>query len=106
MLLCNNSEPNKRIIETSVLTSKGQLLIPKRLRNKYGIQPGVKVAFIETANGLMLKAMDEAYFDKFAGLLKDAVPTTAEYMEWKKEERAKEDKGVNKKNSSAAKQDK
>ncbi|MBC7651401.1 MAG: AbrB/MazE/SpoVT family DNA-binding domain-containing protein, partial [Deinococcales bacterium] len=34
-------------METSVLTSKGQLLIPKRIRNKYGIQSGVKVIFEE-----------------------------------------------------------
>lgn len=90
-------------METSVLSVKGQLLIPKRLRNKYGIKSGVKVAFIETADGLMLKAMDEAYFDQFAGLLKDAIPTTAEYKEWKKEEQAREDKGMEKKFSSPVK---
>lgn len=78
-------------METSILTSKGQLLIPKRLRNKYGIKAGVKVVFIETKDGLMLKAMDEAYFDQFAGLLKDAVPTTEEYKAWKDEEKAKEE---------------
>jgi AbrB family looped-hinge helix DNA binding protein len=90
-------------METSVLTSKGQLLIPKRLRDKYGIKAGVKVAFIETGNGLMLKAMDEAYFDQFAGLLKDAVPTTAEYKAWKKEEQTKEAKRTDKMFSSPAK---
>ena len=77
-------------METSILTSKGQLLIPKRLRNKYGIKSGVKVAFIEAQNGLMLKAMDEAYFDQFAGLLKDAVPSAEELKKWKNEEKAKE----------------
>jgi len=45
----------------------------------------------------MLKAMDEAYFDQFAGILKDAVPSTAEYKAWKKEEQAKEEKGTDKK---------
>ena len=93
-------------METSVLTSKGQLLIPKRLRDKYGIKAGVKVAFIESGGGLMLKAMDEAYFDQFAGLLKDAVPTTAEYKRWKKEEQAKEEKGTDKKFGSPAKRKK
>jgi bifunctional DNA-binding transcriptional regulator/antitoxin component of YhaV-PrlF toxin-antitoxin module len=34
-------------METAMLTAKGQLLIPKRLRTKYGITSGVKVAFIE-----------------------------------------------------------
>lgn len=77
-------------METSILTSKGQLLIPKRLRNKYGIKSGVKVAFIETKDGLMLKPMDLAYFDHFAGLLKDAVPSTAEFKAWKAEDKEKE----------------
>jgi AbrB family looped-hinge helix DNA binding protein len=90
-------------METSVLTSKGQLLIPKRLRDKYGIKAGMKVAFIETGNGLMLKAMDEAYFDQFAGILKDAAPTTAEYKAWKKEDQAKEEKRTGKMFSSPAK---
>ena len=71
------SNPPREEGSTSILTSsKGQLLIPKRLRTKYGIKSGVKVAFIESQNGLMLKAIDEAYFDQFAGLLKDAVPST------------------------------
>jgi AbrB family looped-hinge helix DNA binding protein len=78
------------MMETSVITSKGQVLIPKRLRNKYGIKSGIKVAFIETKEGLMLKAMDEAYFDHFAGLLKDAVPSTAEFKAWKAEDKEKE----------------
>lgn len=78
-------------METSMLTSKGQLLIPKRLRTKYGITAGVKVAFIESKDGLLLKAMDEAYFDQFASLLKDAVPTREEYKAWKSEDRRKEE---------------
>lgn len=77
-------------METSILTTKGQLLIPKRLRNKYGIKSGVKVAFIEAKEGLMLKAMDEAYFDQFTGLLKDAVPSTEELKAWKREDKEKE----------------
>ena len=90
VLLLYISRRNRKGMETSVLTSKGQLLIPKRLRNKYGIKSGVKVAFIETDKGLILKAMDEAYFDQFAGLLKEAMPSTTEFKKWKSEEKEKE----------------
>jgi AbrB family looped-hinge helix DNA binding protein len=79
-------------METSTLTSKGQLLIPKRLRNKYGIKSGVKVAFIETDDGLVLKAMDHAYFEQFAGILKDSAPSLNEFKAWKQEEKLKEEK--------------
>lgn len=84
-------------METSVLTSKGQLLIPKRLRNKYGIKSGVKVAFIETPEGIVLKAMDENFFNQFVGILKGDSPSTDEHKSWKKEENTKEEKGVIKK---------
>lgn len=93
-------------METSILTSKGQLLIPKRLRTKYGIKSGVKVAFIEAQNGLMLKAMDEAYFDQFAGLLKDAVPSIEEFKNWKGKEKEKEEKIGERKFKSPAKKSK
>ena len=73
-------------METSILTSKGQLLIPKRIRNKYGIKSGVKVAFLETAQGVLIKPMDTAYFESFAGLYKDFLPSAEEYKEWKKED--------------------
>ena len=57
-------------METSVLTSKGQLLIPKRLRTKYGITNGIKIVFEETAEGVLIKPMNEQYFKSFAGILK------------------------------------
>lgn len=82
-------------METSVLTTKGQLLIPKRLRVKYGIKSGVKVIFEETANGLVIKPMNAAYFESFAGMFKDSLPSTTEYKKMKKEELKLEDEKIN-----------
>jgi len=79
-------------METSITTSKGQILIPKKIRNKYGIKSGVKVAFIETKDGLMIKPLDHAYFDSFVGILKDALPSAEEYKTMKKEEKILEQK--------------
>ena len=82
-------------METSVLTSKGQLLIPKRLRTKYGIKSGVKVAFIETPAGVILKPMDENFFNQFVGMLKQEAPSMEEYKAWKKEEKVLEERKLN-----------
>lgn len=82
-------------METSVLTSKGQLLIPKRIRNKYGIKSGVKVVFLETSDGVVIKPMDAAYFESFAGMFKDALPTKEEYLKWKKEDKKLEEDKMN-----------
>lgn len=73
-------------METSVLTSKGQLLIPKRLRNKYGIKAGVKVAFIESGSGVLIRPMDQDFFNQFVGILKNETPSAEEYTAWKKED--------------------
>ena len=78
-------------METSVLTSKGQLLIPKRLREKYGIKPGIKIIFEEGKNGLIVKPMDKNYFQQFLGKYKKSMPTKDEWLEYKKEERRLED---------------
>lgn len=78
-------------METATITSKGHLLIPKRLRTKYGIQPGVKVAMIETEGAIKLQAMNKAYFDNFAGMFKDALPSTEEFMKMKMEDKQVEE---------------
>ena len=78
-------------MESSILTSKGQLLIPKRLRMKYGIKSGVKVIFEETDKGVLIKPMNEQYFKSFAGILKSG--NLAEDMKkMKEEEKALEEK--------------
>lgn len=78
-------------METAILTSKGQLLIPKRLRTKYGIKSGSKVIFEETDKGVLITPMNEQYFKSFAGILKTG--NLAEDMKkMKKEEKTLEEK--------------
>ncbi len=78
-------------MEISVLTTKGQLLIPKRIRNKYGIKSGVKVLFEETENGVVIKPMNENYFKSFAGILKSTGDLKAEIAKLKEEEKKLEE---------------
>ena len=56
-------------MDTSVLTSKGQLLIPKRLREKYGIKTGVRIVFEEKDGAVMIRPMNKQYFNSFCGIL-------------------------------------
>ena len=74
-------------METSITTNKGQVVVPKKLRRKYGIRRGVKVAFIEKNGELVIKAMDKAYFESFAGILKGDGDPIAELMKEKAIER-------------------
>jgi len=82
-------------METSVLTPKGQLLIPKRIRTKYGIKAGVKVIFEETENGLIIRAMNEDYFNSFRGIFKSTGNLKEEMKEMKDEEKRLEDRKFN-----------
>jgi antitoxin PrlF len=38
------------------LTSKGQVTIPKSLREQYGLQPGTEATFEATEGGILIKA--------------------------------------------------
>ena len=81
-------------METSVLTTKGQLLIPKRIRNKYGIKSGVKIVFEETDKGVLITPMNEQYFNSFAGILKSG-NLKEDMKKMKEEEKRLEDRKLN-----------
>jgi AbrB family looped-hinge helix DNA binding protein len=54
------------------VTTKGQVTIPKALRDKFGIVPGGKVDFVESGDGIHLrKVVDPAAGKKVLGCLKD-----------------------------------
>ena len=82
-------------METSVLTSKGILLIPERIRIKYGFKPGVKVVFKKTDKGLLITPMDEKYFQSFVGILKGEGNFREEMKQMKEEEKALEERKMN-----------
>lgn len=48
-------------MQSNILTTKGQIVIPKVLRDKYKLNPGTKVFFEETAAGIILKQVDAAF---------------------------------------------
>ena len=82
-------------METSVLTSKGQLLIPKRLRNKYGIKSGVKVLFEETDGGVIIRPINEQYFKSFRGMLSSTGKLKEEMKAYKTEEKKEDERKLN-----------
>ena len=56
---------------TARVTSKGQVTIPKEVRERLGVQPGEDIGF-EEKNGLFVvtKVVTKSPFDKWAGKLK------------------------------------
>jgi AbrB family looped-hinge helix DNA binding protein len=56
--------------EVSTVTTKGQLVIPSRLRRKYAIRKGTKVAFVEDGNRLILQPITPQFVESLRGSLK------------------------------------
>jgi AbrB family looped-hinge helix DNA binding protein len=74
-------------METAVITSKGQIVIPVKIRRKYGMKNGIKVAFIEQGDKVMIQPLDKEYFNKLAGILDEKGKMLKSLMEDKKKER-------------------
>ncbi len=74
-------------METSVITSKGQIVIPVKIRRKYGMKNGTKVAFIEQGDKLIVQPLDKDYFNKLAGILDEKGKMLKSLMEEKRKER-------------------
>ena len=56
-------------METTVVTVKGQIVIPSRIRRRYGIKEGTRVCLIERNGEIILKPITREYFYKMAGFL-------------------------------------
>lgn len=76
------------------VTTKGQVTIPKPIRDHLGIGPGSEVEFVATDGGVQLVAVNESLtedeklrrfndvLDRMEGTLDLGGMTTDEYMEW------------------------
>jgi len=74
-------------MHTSIVTVKGQIVVPVKIRRKFGIKKGTKVAFIEQNGKLMIQPLDKSYFESLAGILDTGGKMMKSLMEDKKKER-------------------
>jgi AbrB family looped-hinge helix DNA binding protein len=56
--------------EVGTVTTKGQLVIPAKLRRKYAIREGTRVAFVEEENRLVLQPITSSFIRSLRGSLK------------------------------------
>jgi len=56
--------------EVATVTTKGQLVIPSKLRRKYAIRKGTQVAFVEEENRLVLQPLTPEFIRSLRGSLK------------------------------------
>jgi AbrB family looped-hinge helix DNA binding protein len=71
-------------------TSKGQVVIPRRLRKEFHIEDGTRAVVEATPEGILLKPVTTATIRRARGILKrkpGRKPLAEEWAEHKKEER-------------------
>jgi len=78
-------------METSVVTVKGQIVIPAKLRRKLGLKKGTTVAIVERDHGFMVQPLDKKYFEQFAGILPTKGKATKALLEERRKNRDRED---------------
>ncbi|HXM63340.1 MAG TPA: AbrB/MazE/SpoVT family DNA-binding domain-containing protein [Terriglobales bacterium] len=82
-------------LETIWFGTKGQVVIPLRLRKQFDIEDGTKAVVQATPEGILLKPMTAALIKRGRGILKrrsGGKPLTEDWAEHKKQERSIEDR--------------
>ena len=81
--------------ETAWFTTKGQVVIPLRLRKQFEIEDGTKVVVQATPEGILLKPVTAALIKRGRGILKRKSgdkPLAEEWAAHKKQERELEER--------------
>ncbi len=77
---------------TTIVTTKGQIVIPSKIRRRLNIKKGTMLCVVERENEIVLKPLTEEYFEKNAGILKTKGKLTRQLLEERKKEKEAEDK--------------
>lgn len=77
-------------MEVSMVTIKGQVVIPAKIRQNLGIKKGTKVGFIQKGEEIVLYPITKAYFEKTAGLLKRRGGLTKKLLQERARDRKRE----------------
>lgn len=78
-------------MDTAYVTSKGQLVVPSRLRRKYGIKPGTKICFIERDNEILFQPVTREYIRSVCGMLKSDTSATEELLRGRAKDKEREE---------------
>ena len=78
-------------MESAVVTSKGQLVIPARLRRRHGIKAGTKVCFIENGDQILFQPVTKEFIRSLCGMLKSDTLVTKELLRERAEDKKREE---------------
>ncbi len=74
-------------MDRSVVTSKGQVVIPSRLRRKFGVKKGTQVYLYERDGEIVIRPVTDEYLRSLAGITGTKGKLLKALMEEKSRER-------------------
>ncbi len=78
-------------MEEATMTSKGQIVVPAKLRKRYGLKPGVKVYFIERNNEILFQPLTKETIRSAHGFLASETSVTKELLQERAKDREHEE---------------
>jgi AbrB family looped-hinge helix DNA binding protein len=78
-------------MEEATITSKGQIVVPARLRRRYGLKPGMKVYFIEQNDEILFQPLSRETIRSVHGLLTSNTSVTKELLKERAKDREHEE---------------
>ena len=79
-------------MDTCYVTSKGQLVVPSKIRRKYGIKEGTRVNFVEEGDRIIFQPVTREYISSFRGIFKQKPGEKSVVQELIEERRAEKEK--------------
>jgi AbrB family looped-hinge helix DNA binding protein len=83
-------------MEESTLTSKGQVVVPAKLRRRYGLKPGTRIYFIERNSEIIFQPLTKETIRSVHGLLASQTSVTKELLKERAKDKAHEEKKIEK----------
>lgn len=75
-----------------VTSAKGQVVIPKKERDRIGIKPGTRVTVVAVDDHIEIRPVPEDPVDHFHGFFKKGPSLTKALLEERRKERRREEK--------------
>ena len=76
----------------TIVTTKGQIVIPSKIRRRLNIKKGTKLCIVEKGDQLILQPLTDEYFEKMAGILNTKGKGTRALLEERAKEKELEEK--------------
>ncbi len=77
--------------ETSIVTVKGQIVIPFKIRKRLGLKKGTRVSLTARGEEIIVRPLTKDYFERMAGILKTGGRLTRMLLEERAKDREREE---------------